>query len=337
MIAGYAVAGQMLGEPRYRQAAVQAADFLLNHLRTKEGRLLRAYGSRPGAAGAARLDGYLDDYAFLTYGLLCLHDATGEPKWLDEARSLTDMTVKLFHDEKGGGFFYTSREHEQLFARSKDQYDGVQPSGNSIAAQNLVRLWTKTHEPRYRDLAERSLRTFAGPLKANPASLTAMARGVAQFLEVRDAPGTGEAVVKEEPAPGGDAKRSDSVVSATASVEPKVPGADGKQVVTVDLKIESGWHIYANPPGVDDLAPVQTTVNVSAKVKPRQIKIDYPEGKLIDDPAVGKYKVYEDKAAIKATVVRGTGDTGPLEITIRFQACNEKTCLLPAIKKLTVP
>ena len=94
--------------------------------------------------------GYLDDYAFLVHGLLTLHDVTGEKKWLVEARALTDTMVKYHADPDGGGFFYTANDAEKLFARAKDQYDGAHPSGNSVAARGLVRLWQKTGEDRYR-------------------------------------------------------------------------------------------------------------------------------------------------------------------------------------------
>src|SRR5262249_30209735 len=78
MIAGYAVAGQVLEDRKYLAAASKAADFLLTKMRTKEGRLLRTYGAAPGQKAEARLNGYLDDYAYLVHGLLCLHDATGD-------------------------------------------------------------------------------------------------------------------------------------------------------------------------------------------------------------------------------------------------------------------
>src|SRR5262249_55328092 len=160
-----ALAGQLLGEPRYTAAAAKAADFVLTKLRTKEGRLMRTYGARPGGQAEAKLNAYLDDYAFLVHGLLALHDATKEKRWLEEAKALTDVMVQFHGDDKGGGFFYTSSDHEKLFARGKDQYDGAQPSGNSVAARNLVRLWQKTGDDRYRALAEKSLKSFAGALK----------------------------------------------------------------------------------------------------------------------------------------------------------------------------
>jgi uncharacterized protein YyaL (SSP411 family) len=185
MIAAYARAGQELHqpEPRYTAAAVRAADFVLNHLRTKDGRLLRTYGAAPGHKAEARVAGYLDDYAFLVHGLLTLHDVTGDKKWLDEARALTDTMVKYHADPDGGGFFYTANDAEKLFARAKDQYDGAHPSGNSVAARDLVRLWQKTGEDRYRALAEKTLRAFAAPLKENPTSLTTMAEALARYLD----------------------------------------------------------------------------------------------------------------------------------------------------------
>jgi uncharacterized protein YyaL (SSP411 family) len=186
MIAGYAVAGHALGEAKYTQTAARAADFVLKNLRNPEGRLLRTYGARPGQAAEARLNGYLDDYAYFVHGLLCLHDTTNDPKWLAQARALTDTMVQFHADKDGGGFFYTSSDHEKLFARAKDQYDGAQPSGNSTAASNLVRLWRKTGEERYRAVAEKTFKAFAGTLKANPTSLTGMADALALYLDKKE-------------------------------------------------------------------------------------------------------------------------------------------------------
>src|SRR5262249_44523568 len=144
MIAGYATAGQGFLESRFIDAASRAAEFVLKHMRTPDGKLLRTLGAAPGAASTARVKGYLDDYTFLIHGLLCLHDATGHARWLDEAKSLTDQMIGGFMDKERGGFYYTSADHEKLFARAKDQQDGALPSGNSMAARNLIRLASKT-------------------------------------------------------------------------------------------------------------------------------------------------------------------------------------------------
>jgi uncharacterized protein YyaL (SSP411 family) len=337
MIAAYAVAGQALAEPRYVQTAARAADFVLNHLRTPEGRLLRSFGARPGQAAEARLNGYLDDYAYVTHGLLCLHDATGDRKWLDDAIRLTDLMVQYFGDAEAGGFFYTSSDHEKLFARSKDQYDGAQPSGNSVAARNLTRLWMKTGEARFRTQADKTFKAFAAALKINPTSLAAMADALALYLDAQGERAANESAQREPAEQASGPKKSDAVVKVTAAAMPEKPGSDGRQIVTVTLLIDKGWHVYANPPELEDLVSVQTKVAITAKTKPEEVKLEYPKGKVIQDPLLGKYRIYEGKVAIKATVRRAGGASEPLEVSVTFQACSDKQCLLPATKTLKVP
>ena len=132
---------------------------------------------------------------------------------------------------------------------------------------------------------------------------------------------------------GQGAKKSDAVVKASA--EATRPDADGKQTVTLTLTVESPWHLYANPVGLDDLADAQTTVTVTNKNKPEVLKTTYPPGKLVKDAVVGDYKVYEGTATIKLELRRARGDTGPVELAVKLQACNDRTCLLPATLKVT--
>src|SRR5262245_50308865 len=129
------------------------------------------------------------------------------------------------------------------------------------------------------------------------------------------------------------AKKSDAVVKASATATE--PGADGKQVLTLTLDIEKPWHLYANPTP-PEFPGIPTTVTID-KVKPEDVKVEYPPGKLVKDALVGDYKVYEDKVTIKATVQRTKDDKGPLDVNIRVQACTDKQCLLPGNIKLTVP
>jgi hypothetical protein len=185
MIAAFALAGQVLDDKSYVDRSVRAAAFILDKLRTKDGRLLRTWGSRPGEVPAAKLNAYLDDYAYLVHGLLGLHDATGDAQWLDESKALTGKMVELFLDKDRGGFYYTSHDHEKLFARAKDQYDGAEPSGNSVATRNLVRLWIKTGEKQYRNLAEMNLRAFAAQMKSNPTSMATMSEALSIYLDAQ--------------------------------------------------------------------------------------------------------------------------------------------------------
>jgi uncharacterized protein YyaL (SSP411 family) len=333
MIAGYAVAGRILKEPLYVQAAERAANFILQNLRDREGRLLRSYGASPGKQGEARLPAFLDDYAYLVHGLLCLHDATGAERWLTEAKNLTDAMARLFGDSEQGGFFLTASDQEHLFARAKDQYDAAQPCGNSMAAQNLVRLWQKTGEVRYRQLADQTFKAFAASLKTNPSSLTALALALALELDGQETVKKPES--SDPPDSGGGAKRSDNVVKIEAQADK--PNADGRQTATLNFTIDKGWHLYANPvpedfPGL----PVVITLT-KPKLDPKDFKVEYPKGKLVKDALVGDYWVYEGKTSIKTSLRRAKDDSGPVEFSVRIQACTEKKCLLPATVQVKVP
>ncbi|MDA7978152.1 MAG: thioredoxin domain-containing protein [Pirellulales bacterium] len=170
MIRGFADAGRILEKQEYVNAAARAANFLLTHVKTSEGRLLRTY-----SAGEAKLNAYLDDYAYFVEGLIALHRATGEQRWLDEADALTNKQIELFGDDNRGGFFYTSEDHEALIARSKGRADNVRPGGNSVAASNLVYLADQLNKPKYLDRALATLQSYSATFSGAPAALPRMA------------------------------------------------------------------------------------------------------------------------------------------------------------------
>jgi uncharacterized protein YyaL (SSP411 family) len=162
MIASLARGSRILDEPKYAAAAARAADFVLKGL-SKDGRLLRTYRK-----GEARLPGNLSDYAFFIEGLLNLYEATFERRWLDEALRLADASIPLFHDEQGGGFFFTASDAERLLARSKHPHDGAIPSGNSVHAMNLLRLAILFDRKDLRAKAESIFRAFAQAVSDTP-------------------------------------------------------------------------------------------------------------------------------------------------------------------------
>jgi hypothetical protein len=131
-----------------------------------------------------------------------------------------------------------------------------------------------------------------------------------------------------------NAAKSDSVIKVTAKADK--PDSDGKQVIIITLAIDKDYHAYANPIGAKDFPGIATQVTVKADNKPQNVKVDYPKGKLVKDTTVGNHFIYENKAVIKATVLRAKGDTGPLDIAVKIQACTDKTCLEPSTVKLTV-
>ncbi len=133
---------------------------------------------------------------------------------------------------------------------------------------------------------------------------------------------------------GGKKSDSEVKVSATASK----PDAGGRQMLTITLAHNKGWHTYANPVGNEDFESNKTIVTVYSKGKPVASNVAYPNGKVHKDKTVGDYKIYENKTEIQATIQRAPGDAGPLEVNVRVQACHEKgVCLLPATVKVTVP
>jgi uncharacterized protein YyaL (SSP411 family) len=143
MLAGFAEAGAILERDDYTEAARRNARFVLENLR-RGGLLLRTYKD-----GQAKLNGYLDDYSFFADGLIMLYEASGEIEWLGEAQNIVERMIEEFWDEEQGGFFYTGRSHEELIVRSKDYFDNATPSGNSVAADVLLRLAVLTGREDY--------------------------------------------------------------------------------------------------------------------------------------------------------------------------------------------
>jgi uncharacterized protein len=134
-IAALAEAGRRLRRPDWVEAARRAAEFALGPLSDDDGRLLRSW--RDGRTSGA---GFLDDYANVAHGLVELHVATGELRWLLEARRLALLAVELFSDEEHGGFWLVDRSRDPLVARVKPLDDNPTPSGNSMLAYVLLRL-----------------------------------------------------------------------------------------------------------------------------------------------------------------------------------------------------
>jgi len=171
MISAFAVGSQVLGEPRYAEIASKAAGFVLAELRS-EGRLHRTWRD-----GTAKQDAFLDDYAFLIAGLIDLYQATSEPRWLSEAISLQKVLDQGYWDE-AGGYFLTGADHETLLAREKPTWDGAEPSGNSVALMNLVRLAELTTDDAYRARADALLKAFAPLLARSPTGLAELQLGL---------------------------------------------------------------------------------------------------------------------------------------------------------------
>jgi uncharacterized protein YyaL (SSP411 family) len=178
MISAFAQAGTSLGEARYSQAAQRAADYILQHLRTADGRLYRT----SGVGQSAKLNGYLEDYATFADSLMTLYEATFEQKYLRAAVELADAMLTRFADPDGPGFFYTAADHEKLIARTKDLHDGSTPSGNAMAVTALLRLARLCDRRDCMTKAEAALRGYQPVMEEHPAASGQMLVALDFFL-----------------------------------------------------------------------------------------------------------------------------------------------------------
>jgi hypothetical protein len=169
MISSLAFGSRVLNEPRYRDAAQKAADFLLEKMKRKDGRLMHRYRDDEVA-----ITGFIEDYAFFTHGLFDLYEATFEPRYLEEAQFFLKDMFRLFWDEAEGGFFLTGKDAEKLIARTKELYDGAIPSGNSVATLSLLRVGRLTMDRQMEDWAGSTLDAFSADLGKFPAGYPQM-------------------------------------------------------------------------------------------------------------------------------------------------------------------
>ena len=163
MISALARAAQALDEPKYRDAAERAARYLVAN-RVKDGKLTRT----------ATVPAMVEDYAFLGNGLVDLYEADFDPQWLVTATRLADTMLAQFYDAKAGGFFQTDGRDPSVIVRAKEDYDGAEPSGNSMAELLLLRLAQFTDRTDYRDAVEKTLQLFGDHLRKAPSTVPQM-------------------------------------------------------------------------------------------------------------------------------------------------------------------
>ncbi len=175
-LSALARAAQVLGEPRYAQAAERAATFLHDHLRTPSGELLRSYRE-----GASAIPGFASDYAFLVQGLLDLYEATGAIRWLQWAVELQETQERLFA-APDGGYFSTTGADPSVLVRMREDYDGAEPAPASVAALNTLRLGQLLHDPRWTARGEATLRAFSTQIVKMPAAAPQLLTAVEQSL-----------------------------------------------------------------------------------------------------------------------------------------------------------
>jgi len=168
MIAALARASIIFQEPSYLEAAKKSCNFVLNNI-SKNGKLLKRFRNNKAA-----INSHLDDYAFISWALLEIYEATFESEYLSKCLDLMNIMVDDFWDEKNGGFFLGSDQSEKLIVRTKTAYDGAIPSGNSVAVMNMLKLSRITGDVKWAELAEKTIRAFSEDIYRAPTGYTLM-------------------------------------------------------------------------------------------------------------------------------------------------------------------
>ena len=346
MIDAFAYGYEVLDDKRYRDVAEKAARFNLKHLRKPDGQLMRTY-----RAGIAKYNGYLDDYAFLVRGLLGLHQATAEDSWLNEAKALTDTMNQLFWDDKNGGFYFTLANQKHLVVRTKNPYDSALPSGNAVAVNNLLTLSQHLGEKDYLDKAEKTLQNFASMMAQSPGAFMHMLFATNRYLSTdwtkvgaRRQGGSSQLGLNTEgvsainifglPKALVALPSEHELLTLAASIPSKEDIFPGNAfVVEVQIELAAGWHINANPSSWDLLIP--TTVSVSPDASVEILSVAYPKGKPFHaDWRETPISIYEGDVTIEMTLKLKPGETiekaFPLNVNVRYQACDAHRCLPPS-------
>ena len=274
----------------------------------------------------------LADYAWLVRGLLALHEATGEPRWLASAVELAEEQERHLADERGG--FFVAEARPDLLLRSKEIFDGAVPAANAVAALNALDLAAATGDARWRDVARRTLAAAAPLVEQFPDGGRTMAVAAARWHAAATAPTDEDAArrasVRERSAAGVAAAGSIANLTAEAvnavdcALELDAADGDGWHPFRLTLRFAGDWH--ANAHGVGDEALVPTTLAAGgAELR----AVTYPPGEPWAAEAV---PVYRGSVEITGEL-RPTGAAGPT-LRVTYQVCDDERCLPPVTRRL---
>jgi uncharacterized protein YyaL (SSP411 family) len=342
MIAAFAETGRRLGEPALLEPARRAATFVLASVRDPETGTLR----HAWREGQSRVDAFLDDYAYLIAGLLALHEAGGEERWLQEALVLQAEQEQRLGDAAGG--YFGAAEAPDLLFRSKPAFDGATASGNGYAVLNLLEFHRLTGDAAFRARAEAALGAFGGDVSRMPLAHVTLVRALLRGETSPATPAVRAAPRPKAPAPAPDhpaVTRQGGVLTSGSAVEDledeareavEVVGrlAGGHEPVrgfSVELKVRKGFHVYANPTGVaEEAGAAAPTATSLTSVLGRAVDIRYPPGEL--DPAAGEgIRVYRGRVSIEGRIEMPR--TGAPSLELSYQVCDDTRCL-PAVTRL---
>ncbi len=311
MITTLARSAKLINEPQYLPPAIDAANYLWReHVDPKDYKLWRV-----SLNGKPSINATQEDYAYFAEALISLFDVTGDHRWLQHSRKMTDKMIKDYSDSNAGGFFSSGEDDNgPLIARIKDSADGAIPSGNSVALHVLVQLSQRTGELNYQQFAEAAMAGFSGQIKQQATGYTYMLTAVTNYLQ-------GESRQKQFLADGN--------VSAEFSLKPSKLKSNGEQQLTfvLDLNIKKGWHINADKPLQKQL--IATSVELADKSPWQMTTIEFPPAQALalsfqKEPLL----LYQGQVQISGSLTAQARHS-LIRFSLQLQACDEQHCLTP--------
>ncbi|HEX9940804.1 MAG TPA: DUF255 domain-containing protein [Thermoanaerobaculia bacterium] len=324
-ITGLAAAGRLLDERSLVLGAARAADFILREMRPGGGPLLHVWRN-----GQGKIPAYLDDYVYLVRGLLALHEATGEERWLKTADDLTCEQLKRLRDPEGG-FFVAGASPDVLF-RSKEVFDGATPAGNAVAVLNLLELARRTGDLGWRGEARAALRAFGQLVESHPDAVRMMTVAARRYHETGAGPEEADAEYGEiraafersAEAAGVSKLEHEAEKMVKARLELDGEAAGGWRPFRLVLEIAPGWHLQANPA----TEPYLVATEVRAEGGGLR-NVRYPEGEPLPS------RLSHEPIAVYTGRVEITGEvSGAERLSLTYQPCDETRCLPPVTRAL---
>tara|TARA_R110002073_G_scaffold275332_1_gene438870 strand:+ start:36582 stop:38966 length:2385 start_codon:yes stop_codon:yes gene_type:complete len=341
LISALVQAGEALNKPQYIEAAQHASDFILEHMRTPDGQLLRTY-----RANVAKVPALLEDYAMFIEGLIKLYQSPLDRKRtsIETIVELADQAHELFADDSGS-YYDTRANQTDLLVRTRSFHDGAVPSAIGIMLHNLINIADLVNADesiaiRYRTRAANLLKSISPSLASYPMSSINSARAMIHMLEREH----DYSSIYTFASTVGDLDQSsnptNSPVKVLVSTDTLTVADDEPTSFKIALEIQEGYHIVAANPGESDAAKLLRPLRVGlTKGQGIAIYADYPEGREYGLDSIGTYNINSGRIEFEVAIEKapGVGPTpGAPFIGISFQACNDSTCQAPQAVELDI-
>ena len=330
MIKGLAYAGRQLNEPKYVDSAKRASDFILDRM-IKDGKLQRTH-----RAGISKLNGYLNDYAFVSAGLIELYRATKDDKYLAATQQMADTVIRDFTDSQNGGFYFTAKPvqgiQSEFVIRSKNLGSGGNlPTGNGVMAQVLFDLADLTSEKKYADAANQTLKGMSGFLWQSAGQADALLVAVATALNQNR---TATKVARNDTDAAFETK---AVVGEVYFSRTRIkPGESFR--LAVQLTIDERFHLYGPNSSVDFVKP--TLIHFPDSNSAVVDHLTPPSGIKTMDKAIGReLETYEGRVTFYVDLkMPDNADVGttPFSLSVITQACDDKLCMEPETSEVEI-